>query len=255
MRMGIQLAAALAAFMIFSAVADAEDDAAVDITPLAPGVWLHRSYHTFDNGVRFSSNGLIVSDGDGLLLVDTAWGADKTRTLLRSIEAVIGKPVTAAIATHAHDDRVGGAAVLQAAGIPVYAHPETIRLTPLHDNPVPDVALPLALRPGSLAKLGPVDVVFAGAGHAPDNVVVWLREQEILFGGCLVRALADTKIGYIGDADVNAWPDTAAFLEARYAGARLVVPGHGRVGSAALLGHTRALAQELLTSQAAKAPE
>ncbi len=233
----------------FASPLRAADDATVDIMPLLPGVWLHRSYHKFENGLRYGSNGLIVDQGDGLLLIDTAWGPEKTRTLLANITATTGKPVTAAVVTHAHDDRLGGADILKAEGIKVYAHPETIRLAPLEGNPVPDVALSLSLAPGSTVRLGSVEVVFAGAGHAPDNIVVWLPDQKILFGGCLIRALADTKIGYVGDADIPAWPKTAALLEARYADARLVVPGHGRVGSAVLVSHTQMLAEALLAPQ------
>lgn len=250
MRFGIVLGAMTALVVWLSGAVYASGDDTVEIKPLMPGVWLHRSYHTFDNGVRFGSNGLIVDQGDGLLLIDTAWGPEKTRTLLTNIAATIGKPITVAVVTHAHDDRLGGVDILRAAGIKVHAHPETIRIAPLEGNPVPDVALPLSLSPGSMVRLGSVDIVFAGAGHAPDNVVVWLPDQKILFGGCLIRALSDIQIGYIGDADIHAWPKTAALLEARFADARLVVPGHGRIGSAVLLGHTRSLAEALLASRA-----
>ena len=58
--------------------------ASFEITPdlqiydLAPGVWRHVSWHVLDSGVRYPSNGLLVLDGDGLLLIDTAWGEAPT---------------------------------------------------------------------------------------------------------------------------------------------------------------------------------
>ena len=56
---------------------------------------------------RSTSNGLIVRDGDELLLIDTAWGAKNTAALLAEIEKQIGLPVTRAVSTHFRDDRVG----------------------------------------------------------------------------------------------------------------------------------------------------
>ena len=69
---------------------------------------------SFDGAV-YPSNGLIVRDGDELLLIDTAWGAKNTAALLAEIEKQIGLPVTRAVSTHFHDDRVG-VDVLRAAG-------------------------------------------------------------------------------------------------------------------------------------------
>ena len=78
--------------------------------------------------VVYLSNGLIVRDGDELLLIDTAWGAKNTAALLAEIEKQIGLPVTRAVSTHFHDDRVGGVDVLRAAGVATYASPSTRRL-------------------------------------------------------------------------------------------------------------------------------
>ena len=48
---------------------------------------------SFDGAV-YPSNGLIVRDGDELLLIDTAWGAKNTAALLAEVEKQIGLPVT-----------------------------------------------------------------------------------------------------------------------------------------------------------------
>jgi metallo-beta-lactamase class B VIM len=230
------------------------DDSGVALVSLGPGVWLHRSFHTFSNGVRFGANGLLVEDEDGLTLIDTAWGADKTRTLLQQITQTIGLPVRRALVTHAHDDRVAGVDVLKAMGIPVFAHPETVKRAAAAGLPVPDAPLALSLAPMGTTRLGSLEITFPGAGHAPDNIVVWLRDRQLLFGGCLVRALADRAIPDVPDVSPASWPETAARLVARYGDeARLVVPGHGRIGGAALLTHTRRLADALATEKADEA--
>ena len=100
----------------------------VRLYQIADGVWSHIATQSFDGAV-YPSNGLIVRDGDELLLIDTAWGAKNTAALLAEIEKQIGLPVTRAVSTHFHDDRVGGVDVLRAA-VATYASPSTRRLGP-----------------------------------------------------------------------------------------------------------------------------
>ena len=71
----------------------------VRLYQIADGVWSHIATQSFDGAV-YPSNGLIVRDGDELLLIDTAWGAKNTAALLAEIEKQIGLPVTRAVSTH-----------------------------------------------------------------------------------------------------------------------------------------------------------
>ncbi|HAM74287.1 MAG TPA: hypothetical protein DCQ09_01320, partial [Alcanivorax sp.] len=100
----------------------------LQVEAIQPGVWMHTSYNTFD-GVVHPSNGLIVREGDHLVLLDSAWGTEATEELLVWIDEEIGLPVDRALSTHFHSDRTGGVAVLEAAGIPVWSHPMTQRLS------------------------------------------------------------------------------------------------------------------------------
>ena len=54
----------------------------VRLYQIADGVWSHIATQSFD-GVVYPSNGLIVRDGDELLLIDTAWGAKNSGTSRR----------------------------------------------------------------------------------------------------------------------------------------------------------------------------
>ena len=78
----------------------------------------------------------------------------------------------------------------------------------------------------------------AGPGHTADNIVVWIPDQEILFGGCLVRSATSTQLGYTDEADLERWPRTIETLLEAYGDARWIVPGHGRPGGAELLRRT-----------------
>jgi metallo-beta-lactamase class B VIM len=216
----------------------------LEIREVRPGVWVHTSYYTYPDGTRFPANGLIVREGDGLLLIDTAWGELLTVALLDRIKGEIGLPVRRAVVTHSHYDRVAGTDVLEAHGITVYAHPLTQRRTQGQGMPVAADTLAGLSRPGLSVRLGAVEVFYPGPGHAPDNLMVWVPNQRVLFGGCAVREAASASLGGVADADFAAWPDAIRRARARYAEAEVVVPGHGDVGGAGLLDHTLELFEE-----------
>ncbi len=216
----------------------------VEIHEVRPGVWVHTSYYTYPGGTRYPANGLIVREGDGLLLVDTAWGELLTLTLLNQIEAKIKLPVRRAVVSHAHGDRIAGADVLEARGIEVYALPLTQQRAIGEGMPVPDHTLAGLDTPGASVQFGSVELFYPGPGHAPDNLMAWVPSQRVLFGGCAVRAAAADSLGGIADANMTGWPEAIRQTRARYAKAKVVIPGHGEVGGPELLDHTLALLKE-----------
>lgn len=212
----------------------------VEVTALAPGVWLHTSWYTYPGGARFPSNGLLVREGDQLLLIDTAWGEHLTEQLLDWVEVHLQMPVSKAIITHSHHDRIGGSAALERRGIQVLAHPLTRRFALEQGLPVPDTLEAIA-GVGNVAVVGSVEVFFPGPGHTRDNIMVWLGEQEILFGGCAVRSASAQSLGNVAHADTVAWPQAIERALERYEAVKRVIPGHGPVGGRELLEHTRSL--------------
>lgn len=233
-------AAFLAAFSACHSFPEKPSEApSVEVEILAPGVWKHTSHSVIAPEV--SSNGLVVQQGDHLLLVDTAWGEPQTAALLVKIQSEIGLPVRTAVITHAHSDRLAGVNVLRRAGISVLASPLTRNRARQFGLPVPKGVLGGLAAPHASVALGNVEVIFPGAGHSPDNLVVWVSEQRVLFGGCAVRALA-ASLGPLEDADPRSWRRSVYFLQQRFRAAEVVVvPGHGDPGSIALLRHTEEL--------------
>ncbi|WP_116367630.1 subclass B1 metallo-beta-lactamase [Parahaliea mediterranea] len=216
--------------------------AEVRLYPLADGVWAHIATRQVGE-TTYPSNGLIVRDGDSLLLIDTPWGAANTRALLAAVAQQIGLPITRSISTHFHDDRVGGAEVLAEAGVATYATPLTRRLAARQGSDVPAHALDGLQRPGSAVSFGPVEVLYPGAGHAPDNLVVYVPAAGVLFGGCAIHEAARQSAGNVADANLAAWPASVARIARRYPEAAVVVPGHGVPGGLELLQHTVAIVE------------
>ena len=237
-----------------SALASASDAAAdhpsadeippdnVRLREIRDGVWVHVATQEFD-GVVYPSNGLVVRDGDELLLVDPAWGGENTAALLAAIESEIGLPIRRAVSTHFHDDRVAGVDTLLAAGVATFTTPLTRRLAEAEENEVPARVLDGLAEPGDAVRLGPVEVFYPGAAHAPDNLVVYVPQARVLFGGCAVHEASRQSAGNVSDADLGEWPASIRRVQARYPQAEIVIPGHGVPGGLELLDHTIALVE------------
>lgn len=209
----------------------------VRLYSLGEGVWTHVATQQFD-GVVYPSNGLIVREGDELLLIDTAWGEQSTAALLVEIENRIGLPVTRAVSTHFHDDRVSGVDVLKEAGVATYASPATRELALLENNDVPAHSLEGLVNVGDAVSFGSVEIFYPGEAHSTDNVVVYVPHVNVLFGGCAIHEASRQTVGNIADANVAQWPATIARIQQRYPHMDVVIPGHGLPGGAELLQHT-----------------
>lgn len=206
------------------------------VETLRPGVWLHTSWHTFDNGARFPANGLLVRAAGELVLIDTAWGDDATVELLAWIEDELELPLAAAFVTHFHDDSAGGRMALASAGVPLFAHPRTVAIIGAAQPDTPTAISDFANVDAVTFKT--TEIYYPGPGHSIDNVVVWLPEAGILFGTCAVRSPEYQGRGNVADADVQHWPLAIKKVQRRYSEAEMVVPGHGQPGSVELLQHT-----------------
>jgi metallo-beta-lactamase class B len=182
------------------------------------------------------ANGLVIKTSKGAILLDTGWDSDQTLQLLRWVADSLHQRVRLVIVTHAHEDRMGGMAVLRANNINVVSSQMTAdRATAIKED-----APTAAIKPFTVIESGKtrLELFYPGPGHTPDNLVAWLPKQRVLFGGCLVKDMAATTPSNIDDADLKKWPTTIKTVADRYPRARVVVPGHGNWGGPELLSHT-----------------
>jgi len=188
-------------------------------------------------GGRVPTNGLLLETASGSVLIDAGWSVKQAEALLQFAEVRLHRPVVRAIITHSHQDRSGGVAALQKRKLPVLMHTETARLLGVTGTSIETLRSERVLRIGSER----LEVFFPGHGHAPDNLVVWLPRQRLLYGGCAIKGGDATDLGNTADAHLKHWASAVSSLQARYASARFVIPGHGTRGDLGLLGHTLAL--------------
>lgn len=212
----------------------------VKVTPITDGVWLHKSWKMTEGWGRVSSNGLVVREGDHVVVVDTAWGAEPSLLLLDWIDRELGLPVSRLIVTHFHDDRLGGWEVFAERGARVIASQRTLGLAEVTSTDAFDL---YTLKPGETMTSGSMEILYPGPAHAEDNVVVWLPAHKLLAGGCAMRAAESGGMGNVADATISEWANSMRRVQQAYPLAELVLPGHGAIGGLELIQHTIDLAE------------
>lgn len=217
---------------------------------IADGVWVHTSTYTFPGGNIVPSNGLVVEDGEGLILIDTAWGELATQALLTKLKTETGKEVTKLVITHHHNDRLAGVDLLERKGVSVFTHPDTPGLSAAKSTAIPDTSVAALKEPGSRTKSGPIEIGYPGPGHAHENLVVYVPAAKVLFGGCFIRGKGQQGLGNIADANLKAWPKSLNWTKQAYGAATLVVPGHGQGADMSLINHTLGLLAKKINADA-----
>jgi len=205
------------------------------ITQISENAFEHTSYKQTDDFGNVPCNGLVVRNSHEAIVFDTPTNDKGSEELIKWINETIQCKINAVIPTHFHDDCLGGLHAFHQHHIPSYASFKTIDLATKDHAAVPENGFKDSL----VLKAGDEKVVatFFGEGHTKDNIVAYFPAEKVLFGGCLIKEL-DAGKGYLGDANVAAWPATVERVKKGYPQADIVVPGHGAFGDKALLDYT-----------------
>ena len=231
----------------------------LSVKEIEPGVYI--AVHNFLG----PANSLIIKYENGeLLLIDTPLTDDATKELIDWVlrDDTSNVKITA-VNTHFHMDNLGGNGYLYKKNAVIYGSDLTVSLLKERGlgNGIPEMLKSPGLEkqydyymknklypPNNIFKLGEekhlvvgtdsLSIYFPGAGHAPDNIVVYFHNRKILFGGCLVKSLVSKTLGNVGDAVVDEWPESLRKLREKYKDAILVIPGHGDEGSLELIDHS-----------------
>lgn len=196
----------------------------IKITKLQEHLYLYRSF-AYYKGNLVSANGLVVVSGDEVALLDTPWDKRQTRQLLDWVDGQLQKPVSFAVITHAHKDRIGGINVLKKQDIPTISSRLTVREAAKNGYARPDYSF----ASDTLLTFGTssLEAYYPGPGHTVDNSVVYLRDQHILYGGCFIKSAAAGSLGNLEDAYVKKWSQSLEKIKERYPERKIVIPGHG----------------------------
>jgi metallo-beta-lactamase class B len=212
------------------------------ITQITQNTFVHTSYKQTDEFGNVPCNGLIVRNGSETIIFDTPTTDKTSAVLIKWIQKKLHCTINAVIPTHFHDDCLGGLQAFDEQTIPSYANSKTVEYAKENKMVVPKNSFNDSLR----LNVGNayVTAIFFGEGHTKDNVVGYFPEDNVLFGGCLIKTM-DAGKGYLGDANVAAWSATVEKVKQAYPQVKFVVPGHGPYGDQKLLDYTIQLFRNL----------
>ncbi len=204
------------------------------IRKISAHVYEHTSFLVTESFGTVPCNGMVVTDADEAVVFDTPANREATLALIDHFTNTLNCRIRAVVATHFHADCVAGLREFHQQQAVSYAHDRTIAL--LAGEPtVPQYGFADSLELAVGTKK--VYATFFGEGHTADNCVGYFPDEAVLFGGCLIKETGAGK-GYLGDANVLAWPETVAKIRKKYPLVRVVIPGHGKRGGPELLDYT-----------------
>lgn len=229
------------------------------ITKLSETVYVVTHYFPWE------SNSLIVKASDKeVVLIDTPYDTSATALMLKWVENIMKPEKVTAINTGFHVDNLGGNQYLRKKGIDIYGADRTCRLIDERGEKTQQEIITwlkpeqerikkayemmvfekpnkvFKIEEGIFLKIGNLsfDVYFPGETHSPDNLVVYIKECDLLFGGCMIKALSSENLGFTGDANISEWPNSLKVIQEKYKSAQIVIPHHGMWGDMSLIQHT-----------------
>jgi metallo-beta-lactamase class B len=207
----------------------------IQLIPLSDNVIIHRSYKVFEGFGRTPSNGLIYIVDSTCYIMDTPVTEKTTVRLLDHLTQERGLTIKALVVNHFHEDCVAGLDSVKARGIPTYSNKRTAALLKAAGGTLPKKTFGKKL----VLKHDDHRIVnyYPGPAHTDDNIVTYLPDEQVLFGGCMVKAVGAGK-GNIADADLAKWPATIAKVKKTFPEAKTIIPGHGFHGGQELLDYT-----------------
>lgn len=207
----------------------------LEISPLSENTFIHKSYLKTDDFGNVACNGLIYLNDNEVIIFDTPTNDDASNELINWVQDELEAEIVAVIISHSHDDCLGGLQVFHNHDVPSFANALTIALATEAGMTPPKKAFT-----GELStSINDTEVLsqFLGEGHTRDNIVSYIPDEEVLFGGCLIKALGAGE-GYTGEANLSTWSVTVQKVKDLYPKVKYVVPGHGKTGDKALLDYT-----------------
>jgi metallo-beta-lactamase class B len=212
-------------------------------THLTGNIYVCTSYGILDDGSVFPANDMYIITRTGVILIDTPWGEAETSQLIDTLWSRYHKKILLCISTHFHADRTGGVDVLKKKGIKTYSSVLTKQLAKQRGEKQPE----FTFTGDTTFNVDNVilQAYYPGEGHTKDNIVIWLPQSNVLFGGCFIKSLDATDIGNLADANLKAWPFSIEKVKAQFKDIKFVIPGHqGWQGDTLMFGHTLELAKQ-----------
>lgn len=215
-----------------------------ELTKISDSVYAYVDVKPETPGNVFCANVGVIIGTDAVLVVDTLTSAKEAEMLLADIRTITDKPVRYVVDTHYHLDHSLGNCVFADQGATIIGH-EKCRAALLQTGEgtlqnAEAFGLPQDFWEGTRIKapdltfasrmeidLGGVvaQVLYGGyPTHSPDNCMVILPDQGIIFTGDI---LFTNFHAFLGEGDLEGWAKTLDMIADM--DVRTIIPGHGPV--------------------------
>jgi glyoxylase-like metal-dependent hydrolase (beta-lactamase superfamily II) len=223
--------------------------AGAEIELEAQRVTEHGWYFQGESGMASTANrgymsnaGFVVTDA-GVVVFDALGTPALGEAMVAAVRRVTRQPIRRVVVSHYHADHVYGLQALKAAGAEIWAHRAAEQyftsglaqerleqrrrdLAPWVDERTRVVRPDVWLDGDTDFRLGGITfrILFAEGAHSPEDIMLEVVEDRLLFAGDLVFA---GRVPFVGNADSRGWLKAMdKMIAVRPA---IAVPGHGPV--------------------------
>lgn len=216
-------------------------DGNLQITRLTGDFFIYTTYNLY-KGEKIPSNGMYLVTSEGVVLFDTPWDTTQFQPLLDSIKFKHNKSAVLCIATHFHDDKTAGLEYYRRQGIKTYTTVLTDELSKKNGKKRAE----FLITKDTVFSIGKhsFETYYPGQGHTSDNIIIWFKNEKILYGACLVKSFEDEDLGYFGDANIAEYATAIKNVQKRCQQPKYVIVGHGDWTNVKSLEHTLIMAEE-----------
>jgi cyclase len=194
-----------------------------------------------------ASNTTVISGKNCVIVIDTSLFPEKALRIRKFAQEIFGKPVGLVINTHYHPDHTFGNSAFEDVDILASEMTKKLmeemsvdyiesvwgkdRMTKYH------VVIPnqVFTTKKSTNECGIRMTVMNLGGHTPDSSVIFLENDGVIIAGDLV--LNDYHLEIAEDSDMDSWKKALDVM--REMSPLFVIPGHGRLGGAELIGKSK----------------
>ena len=217
-------------------------NAPLKISRLTGDFYIFTTYNIY-KGNPVPANGMYLLTDVGVVMFDSPWDTTQFQPLLDSIKVKHNKNVIICLASHFHEDRTGGLKYYRQQGIKTYTTKQTDELSLKNGMHRAE----FLIDKDTVFTCGQYSfqTYYPGQGHAPDNIVFWFEKEKILYGGCLIKSVADNSLGNLSDANVKEYATTLKNVRKKCRKPKFIIPGHNDWTSTRSLQHTLTLAEQL----------
>lgn len=218
------------------------NNASLKITPLANNFYIYTTYSTYE-GSKIPAHGMYLITERGAVLFDTPWDTTEFQPLLDSIKIRHHVEVILCIATHWHSDRTAGLEYYKQKGIKTY----TTTLTDIYSKNNNKKRAEYLIQSDTVFRVGQYsfETYYPGEGHTADNIVIWFKGEQLLYGGCLIKGTDADDLGYLGDSNVAEYANTLLRVKKKYPKPRYLILSHSDWDNGQSLQHSIELARKL----------